>query len=191
MNTLSSILKFIANSISPLLTNQTANKVLASPASATGKPSFRALNAADVPSLAASKITSGTFATDRIPSLNASKITAGTFSADRIPTISVSKVSGAVPSSGMYKVITWQANIGTLQANSYISTSEYPITGVPSGYTAVGVVGTSASSWRAMTTSCYVSGGKLRAGFCNPTSTNITSSVTVYVSILCLKGTSA
>ena len=42
------------------------------------------LSASDIPSLAASKITSGTFSTSRIPSLAASKITSGTFSTARI-----------------------------------------------------------------------------------------------------------
>lgn len=42
------------------------------------------LAAADIPSLAASKITSGTFAAARIPSLAASKITTGTFADARI-----------------------------------------------------------------------------------------------------------
>ena len=42
------------------------------------------LSASDIPSLAASKITSGTFATARIPSLAASKITSGTFATARI-----------------------------------------------------------------------------------------------------------
>lgn len=40
--------------------NQTTNKVLAAPNGSTGAPSFRALVAADIPSLAWSKITSGT-----------------------------------------------------------------------------------------------------------------------------------
>lgn len=42
------------------------------------------LSASDIPSLAASKITSGTFGTARIPSLAASKITSGTFATARI-----------------------------------------------------------------------------------------------------------
>jgi hypothetical protein len=42
------------------------------------------LSATDIPSLDASKTTTGSFSADRIPSLDASKITTGTFSADRI-----------------------------------------------------------------------------------------------------------
>ena len=49
--------------------------------------------ASDVPSLAASKITSGTFSTGRIPDLSASKITSGTLGADRIPDLSADKIT--------------------------------------------------------------------------------------------------
>jgi hypothetical protein len=45
------------------------------------------LNAAQIPSLDANKITTGTFATAQIPSLDAAKITSGTFAAARIPSL--------------------------------------------------------------------------------------------------------
>lgn len=51
------------------------------------------IDAANIPSLAASIITSGTFSADRIPSLNASKITAGTLGVDRIPSLAASKIT--------------------------------------------------------------------------------------------------
>tara|TARA_B110000444_G_scaffold260289_1_gene306708 strand:- start:759 stop:2702 length:1944 start_codon:yes stop_codon:yes gene_type:complete len=52
----------------------------------------------DIPSLAASKITSGEFGSARIPNLNASKITAGSFATARIPSISTDKLtSGTLP----------------------------------------------------------------------------------------------
>lgn len=83
MNTLSSLLKFIANSIADIITDQDAKKVLAAPNGAAGKPSFRELQASD--------ITSGELATDRIPSLDASKIASGTLASGRLPTVPISK----------------------------------------------------------------------------------------------------
>lgn len=48
---------------------------------------------ARIPSLNASKINAGTLDDARIPSLNASKINAGTFGADRIPSLDASKIT--------------------------------------------------------------------------------------------------
>ena len=70
------------------LDSQTKNKVLASPTSSSGIPSFRALDASDIPNLPASKITTGTLDAARIPNLDASKITSGTLAAARIPDLS-------------------------------------------------------------------------------------------------------
>ena len=49
------------------------------------------LDAAEIPNLDASKITSGSFGTDRIPNLAASKITSGTFTDGRIAASNVSQ----------------------------------------------------------------------------------------------------
>lgn len=49
MNTISSILKFIAETITPICGTQTGNKVLASPNGSTGAPTFRKLAVNDLP----------------------------------------------------------------------------------------------------------------------------------------------
>lgn len=67
-----------------MTSSTTKNYVYAAPSSADGAPSFRKLVAADIPSLAASKITSGTFSTSRLP-VSSSQ----TNSSTKIPTSSL------------------------------------------------------------------------------------------------------
>ena len=99
------------------LDSQAKNKVLASPTSAAGVPSFRVLDASDIPSLPASKITSGTLDAARIPNLPASQITSGTFDEARIPNLNASKINAGtldaarIPSLDASKIAT-----GTLDA---------------------------------------------------------------------------
>jgi Pectate lyase superfamily protein len=78
-----------------LLTNyQAANQILAGPATgAAAAPAYRALVAADIPSLDASVIATGTLATARIPSLDASQITTGTLATGRIPNLDASVIT--------------------------------------------------------------------------------------------------
>lgn len=73
-----------------------ANNVYASPDGSAGVPSLRALVEDDIPSLSASKITSGTLDTARIPSLDTSKVTSGTFDDARIPNLNTSKVTAGI-----------------------------------------------------------------------------------------------
>ena len=82
-----------AGTLAVSLESQAKNKVLASPTSAAGVPSFRVLDASDIPSLPASKITSGTLDAARIPNLPASQITSGTFDEARIPNLNASKIT--------------------------------------------------------------------------------------------------
>ena len=77
-----------AGTLAVSLESQAKNKVLASPTSAAGVPSFRELDESDIPNLNASKINAGTLDAARIPGLDASKITSGTFDAARIPDLS-------------------------------------------------------------------------------------------------------
>lgn len=71
-----------------------ANQVLAGPATGADAPAgYRALVPADIPSLDAAKITSGTFSDTQIPSLEANKITTGTFDVARIPNLSANKIT--------------------------------------------------------------------------------------------------
>ena len=104
-------------------TARAINTVFAGPSSGSaGNASWRALVAADIPNLNASKITAGTLGADRIPNLNASKITAGTLGADRIPTLSTSKISGL----GTYKSanktgLSVAANVDTITTGPSLS----------------------------------------------------------------------
>ena len=163
MNTLSSLLKFIANSIAPTISSQTAKKVLAAPNGAAGVPSFRELKASDItseafdtaripnlnaskitsgvldtsriPDLSAEKITSDTLSTSRIPNLNASKITDGVLDEARIPELDVSKVPDALAKDDL-KVASFSLDNQTM-SDSYAS---FSISAEQSGYKLIGVV---------------------------------------------------
>lgn len=95
-----------------------ANRVFAGPSSGSdAAPSFRALAAADIPSLDAAKITSGTLGTDRIPSLAAGKITSGTFDAGRIPSLDASKItSGTLGTDRIPSLAAGKITSGTFDA---------------------------------------------------------------------------
>lgn len=73
------------------------------------------LAAADIPSLDASKVTSGAFNADRIPGLAASKVTSGAFSADRIPSLDASKIgSGTISGDRIPNISAAKITAGTL-----------------------------------------------------------------------------
>lgn len=78
------------------LVSQTANTVFAAPVGVSGVPSFRVLEATDIPDIPAAKVTSGVFDTGRIPGLDASKIVSGSFPDARIPSLNASKITSGV-----------------------------------------------------------------------------------------------
>jgi hypothetical protein len=76
---------------------QNVNLVFAGPVSGgAAAPGFRALVAADIPNLAAGKITSGVFDIGLIPDLDAAKIISGTFGTGRIPGLDAAKIVSGV-----------------------------------------------------------------------------------------------
>lgn len=95
----------------------------------------------------------------------------------------------------LFKVTTVAVETGSINADSYKSAQNYPMT-EESGYNAVGIVGWSTSNWRIQPTSHYVvSNTQIYAGFANykapPSSGTSSASATITFRVLWLKATSA
>ena len=128
-----------------------ANKVLASPDGTSGSATFRALAAGDIPSLAAGKITSGTFDAARIPSLDASKIASGTIARARIESTAWAYINGNASSASYVRwrmvagVVFVQVNMQASSFGTVTNPSTKSIATVPSGYRPSKQVSTSAT----------------------------------------------
>lgn len=84
------------------LNNASQNAIFAGPATGgAGTPAFRALDVADIPSLNANKITSGTLNTAQIGVLDGSIVTTGTFATARLGQIPASLIDGTLAISQM------------------------------------------------------------------------------------------
>lgn len=84
------------------------------------------LNSSRIPNLSASKITSGTLSSSRVPNLNASKITGGTLSSSRIPNLSASKItSGTLGSDRIPSLNTSKITSGRLSSSRLPSSVVY------------------------------------------------------------------
>lgn len=81
---------------------QTANQILATPNGSSGAVALRAMVAPDVPSLDASKITSGTFSVALIPGLPGSQITSGGIDAAYVDvgTLPTAVIPSGIPIGG-------------------------------------------------------------------------------------------
>lgn len=137
--------------------NQSANTVWAGPTSgAATTPAFRALDPLDIPALAASKITSGTFTTALIPSLDTSKITTGTFTNSFIDTIGIAKggTGQTTANAGFNALVPAQAgNSGKYLTTDGTNTSWGTVSGGSGTVTSVGlIVPTGFSASAAITT---------------------------------------
>jgi len=82
------------------------------------------LSTSQIPSLDASKVTSGAFSSSRIPALDATKITSGSLNADRIPTLAQAKVSGLSTSLAGKVSTSTTVNGKALPGNENLKTAD-------------------------------------------------------------------
>lgn len=123
--------------------SQTTNKVFAAPNGSTGAPTFRALVAADIPSLAASKITSGTLAIAQggtnAATANANVVFAGPASGSAAAPSFRALVAADIPAATQELAV---AAAGTVQGNAtaLTNTATNMIHEITSGGAGTGVI---------------------------------------------------
>jgi hypothetical protein len=117
---------------------------------------------ARLPNLATSKITSGTFADARIPNLNASKINAGTLADARIPNLNASKINAGT-------IATARLGSGTASSSTFLR-GDGSFNAPPAGKVLQYV--------KSQSGSFDSSSGTWNVSSSTPTSTNATASIT-------------
>ena len=87
----------------------------------SGNTNVSGLTADSIPSLAASKIGSGTLADARIPNLAASKINSGTFDTARIPSLAASKINSGTFDAARIPSLSAQGKFGWVSLGNVTS----------------------------------------------------------------------
>lgn len=109
-----------SGTLTAALVNQTPNLVFASPASTTGSPSFRSLVQSDIPSLDASKITTGTLAAGRLPIA-----TSGAIGGVRVGT------GLSIDTGGVLSITNAGVGLGTVTSVGITGSSVFTVSGTP------------------------------------------------------------
>jgi hypothetical protein len=108
---------------------QSPNQFLASPPGVAGAVGLRSIVADDIPSLGASKITTGILDPARIPDLDASKITTGILDPARIPDLDASKITTGILDPAripdLEMAVAVQANPPTSTTNATLGAQIY------------------------------------------------------------------
>lgn len=109
-----------SGTLTATLHSQVPSLVFASPSSSTGTPSFRALVASDIPTLDASKITTGTFSAARLP-----VATSGAIGAIKVGT------GLSIDTGGTLSITNAEVGLGTVTSVGLTGSGVFAITNSP------------------------------------------------------------